>query len=155
MHQQGIHFLFGANQGLDIKPWKLQQVKDANQKSLMAWVSNVSGFIGLSCAHVRAVGCIKNVKAGRDGSGGTPLTDALIAQLEAKFPVGIQPNLCFMSRGARASLQKSRTVSLFAQAGVKTKDNDGGAGNIAPLPTFTATGVPIVVTDSIAQETAS
>lgn len=180
-HLQGVHFLFGGNQGIDIKPWTLQQVVDPNDstKRLMAWVSNLSGFIGLSMAHVRAVGCIKNVKCGRDGSGAKPVTDKLIAQLEAKFPVGMQPNgggaggypapaagqagvatpagqwLCFMSRGARASLQQSRTVSLLANMGMDTNKLSGAAGIIAPLPTHTASGVPIIVTDSIPQETAS
>ena len=45
-HPQGVHFLFGGNQGLDIKPWTQQQVPDLNDstKRLMAWVSTVSGY---------------------------------------------------------------------------------------------------------------
>jgi len=176
-HLQGVHFLWGGNQGLDIKPWSLQQVVDPNDsaKRLMAWVSNVSGYAGLSMANIRAIGCIKNVKAQlSSGAYVKPLTDALLAQLEAKFPVGMIPGgnaqngmqsgppdmsgggwLCFMSRAARASLQVSRTVTLQADPSKATKANSGAAGLIAPLPTATASGVPIIVTDSIATETAS
>ena len=156
MNPQGVHYIFGANQGIQLKPWTFQQVKDASNNSLMAYVSNVSGYLGLSCAHNRAVGCIKNIKTTISGGNyTTPVTDKLIAQVEATFPVGIQPNLCFMSRNARASLQAARTVTLFAQASTPTATNNGGAGNIAPLPTHTASGIPIVVTDSITTETAS
>jgi hypothetical protein len=152
-HIQGVHFLFGCNQGIDIKPWTRQQVQDANAKKYFAWVSNLSGFLGLSAANFRAVGMIKNIKCGRDGSGATPLTDKLIAQLEAKFPVGLQPNMYLMSRGARASLQQSRSVTLFAQLGM-SKDEGNNRGIIAPLPTATASGVPIIATDSIQQQAA-
>jgi hypothetical protein len=149
MHPQGVHFLFGGNQGLDIAPWTKQQVKDSTGASFMAWVSNINGLIGLSCAHVRAVGAIKNID--NTVSGGTyahPITDKLIAQLESKFPVGIQPNLVFMSRASRAGLQVSRTPTLFAQLG-GGRPTVGDIGAIAPLPTATMSGVPIVPSDSI------
>lgn len=150
MHPQGVHFLFGGNQGLDISPWARQQVKDSAGNSLMAYVSNIMGLIGLSCAHVRAVGAVKNIDNTLSGGAYTkPITDALIAQLMAKFPVGIAPNLCFMSRASRAGLQASRTVTLFAQLGMDTKSASGAAGLIAPLPTATADGVPIIPSDSI------
>jgi hypothetical protein len=150
MHPQGVHWLFGGNQGLDIKPWMRQQVKDSSSKSFMAWVTNIVGQIGLSCAHVRAVGAVKNIDNTLSGGAYTkPITDALIAQLMAKFPVGIAPNLCFMSRASRAGLQASRTVTLFANLGMAMKGNSGAAGLVAPLPTATTDGVPIVPSDSI------
>ena len=157
MDTQGVHFLFGGNQGIDIKPWFLQRVSDPadSTKSFMAWISNISGYIGLSSANVRAVGCIKNIQPNwTTWASGKPLTDALIAQLMKKFPVGYGPNLVFMSRNARASLQVSRTPTIFATlAGPKATVGDIGA--IAPLPTATNDGVPIIPTDSISTETAS
>jgi hypothetical protein len=152
MHPQGVHFLFGANQGIDIKPWTFQRVADQNDpsKNLMAWISNLSGFIGLSSAHPYAIGLIKNVDNTISGGNYTkPVTDALMAQLEAKFPVGFMPNLVLMSRASRAGLQQARTVTLFGQATNPTASNSGAAANIAPVPTTTASGIPIQVTDSI------
>jgi hypothetical protein len=78
-----------------------------------------------------------------------PFTDKLDLQLMAKFPVGFAPNMVFMSRASRASLQQSRTVTLFGQSDTPTGANSGAASFVAPLPTATASGLPIVVTDSI------
>src|SRR6202012_5599532 len=87
MHPQGVHFLFGGNSGIEMSPWQKQQVKDSSGNSLMAWVSNLMGLIGLSCAHVRAVGAIKNIDNTISGGNYTnPITDKLNAQLEATFP---------------------------------------------------------------------
>ena len=47
---------------------------------------------------------------------------------------------------ARAQLQKSRTVVLYASGNAKA---NGAMGNVAPTPTTTAGGIPIEVTDSI------
>lgn len=150
MHPQGVHFLFGGNQGIDISPWSKQQVKDANSNSLMAYVSNIIGLIGLSCAHVRAVGAIKNIDPTVTGTAAAkPLTDAFGELLLSQFPVGIRPNLCFMSRAARRSLQITRTVQLFGQGAVRPDQ-----GLVAPVPT-TIADVPIVVTDSIAATNAN
>ena len=116
----------------------------------MAWVSNVNGLIGTSCAHIRAIGCVRNIDNTLSGGAYTkPITDALIAQLEAKFPVGIQPNLVFMSRKSRAGLQAARTVTLFGSLSDRAAQRSGEAGIVAPLPTTTASGIPIIPTDSI------
>jgi hypothetical protein len=116
----------------------------------MGWVSNLVGLVGLSCAHVRAVGCVKNIdNTLTAGAEAKPLTDKLIADCLATFPVGLQPNLIFMSRATRRGLQKGRTVTLFGQG---QKGNVGGdMGLVAPTPTE-AFGTPIVVTDSIPLE---
>jgi len=149
MHPQGVHFLFGGNSGIDITPWSLQQVKDANNLSLMAYVSNLMGLIGLSCAHVRAVGAVKNIDNTISGGNYTkPITDKMIAQVEASFPVGIAPNLCFMSRASRAGLQASRTVTLYGNVGANRPDFNNISA-IAPLPATTGSGIPIIPTDSI------
>lgn len=147
MHQQGVHFLFGNNKGLQIGQWDRQQVKDANGKSLMARVNNLSGYIGLSCAHTKAVGCIKNITSAK------PLTDALGAELMSKFPIGQKPNLCFIERNTSFWLQKSRSFTSVTNA-ASSKRSGSGDEIWAPEPTSIA-GVPIVVTDSIASAAAS
>ena len=148
MHPQGVGFLFGGDQGIDIKPWTQQRVADPNDpaKSLSAWITNLSGFIGVAAASPFSIGIIKNID---NAAGVHPLTDALMAQLEALFPVGQLPNLVLMSRATRYGLQKSRTVTLFGNMDVPTSRNSGASGLIAPVPTTTASGIPIVVTDSI------
>ena len=149
MHQQGVHWLWGADQAIDLKPWFLQRVTDANGNHFMAWITNLSGFIGTECAHVRAVGCVKNLIPGFDGAGATPLTDAMIARLEAKFPVGIKPNMFLGNRGAVASLQLSRAVTLLGNPAGPSSAWSGGATTLAPWPTMTTSGIPIITTDSV------
>jgi len=150
MHEQGVHLLFGKNQGVDIKPWREQTVTDSAGKSYNAWVSNLSGYLGLECAHNRAVGVIKNVDPTITNNAAVkPWTDQMDLDLYARFPVGLKPNLCFASRAAVASLQRSRTVTILANSGSKTAATAGVTANIAPRPTETASGVPIVETDSI------
>ena len=103
MNPQGVHWLFGGNSGLDIKPWTLQQVPVFNNAGAQtgwryAWVSNINGLIGLSCAHVRAVGAVKNIdNTLTAGAEAFPLKDSHIANCLATFPVGLQPNMIFMS----------------------------------------------------------
>jgi hypothetical protein len=149
MHEQGVHLLFGGNQGLDIKPWTQQQVTDPadSTKRLMGWVSNTSGFIGLSSAHIRAVGCVYNIdNTLTAGVEAKRLTDSLLADCINSFPVGIKPNLILMSRKTRSGLQKSRTVTLFGNARVRPDQP-----TIAPTPTDYE-GIPIEATDSIPLE---
>lgn len=152
MHPQGVHLLFGGNQGIDIKPWMFQQLTDPNDpaKKFMGWASNLSGFIGLSVASPFAIGMVKNID--NTISGGNyahPLTDALIAQLVSKFPIGQMPNYVFMSRKSRAGLQQSRTVTLFGQLGSATSGDSGARSLVAPIPSATTDGIPIIPTDSI------
>lgn len=152
MHEQGVHFLWGANQGIDIKPWQLLPVADANDpaKKLWKWTSNLSGFIGLSAANAFSVFAVINVdNTLTNGLEAKPFTDKLDANLMALMPVGYRPNLCFMSKASQAGLQKARTVTLFGQLSQANSANSGAASSVAPLPTMTGSGIPIVVTDSI------
>lgn len=152
MDAQGVHLLFGKDQGIDIKPWVWQYVPDVTDptKQLRASLSNMSGYLGLSCASPFAIGIVKNVdNTITNGAYTKPFTDAMDAQLFAKFPIGMPPTHCFMTRATRAGLQASRTVTLFGQATDATSKNSGAASNVAPIPTVTASGIPIVATDSI------
>ena len=151
MSPQGVHWLFGKGRGMINRPWIWQQVtsQDSAGKA-MAMVSNLSLWVGTSMADVHAVGAILNVDATTSLTT-HPLTDALVAALWAKFPIGLKPNIAFASQKAIASLQIARTVTLFANAERAGQDNSGAAANIAPWPTNlpTAGGIPIVPTDSI------
>jgi hypothetical protein len=152
---QGVHWLFGGGTGLRLNPWTWQYVFDTNNKHFRAMRANVFGFIGISCAHYHAVGAIRNIDAVTGLSNTTnatyALTDNMVAQLWAKFPIGFKPTACYATQKAVRSLQLSRSTTLFADAGRSGVENSGGAAPIAPWPTNlpTAGNIPIIPTDSI------
>jgi hypothetical protein len=74
---------------------------------------------------------------------GKGLTDALLAQLLATFPVGQRPDAIFASRRSVSQLQASRSVVLYG-AGT-TRPNQAA---VAPYPTEFE-GIQIIPTDSI------
>src|SRR6266540_905285 len=130
--------IFGNNQVFDVGQWRVQTIARSS-KEMTAWKNSLEGWIGVEWLSKYAVGRIKKLTT----DSGKGLTDSLLADLLAKFPIGVKPTHLFMSRRSRAQLQKSRTVTLFGQ----------GAGRpnqptIAPLPTD-YDGVPIIATDSI------
>lgn len=137
--RNGLHMPIGNSGALSLGQWQKQQVSDAAGNKYMAWVNNLSFYIGLALASKYCIGCVKNITAAK------PLTDALGAELVAAFPVGRKPTRWFMSREACLYLQKSR--SAIGQVA----DSGGGQG-FAPKPTSLA-GVPIVETDSITKIT--
>jgi hypothetical protein len=140
----GIQFIFGNREGLVWNDWRLQRVTGADGKHHMAEVANLSGYIGSSCMHPKSVGVIKNITASK------PLTDDLGAQMIAKFPIGMKPNICFIERNSAYWLQKSRSFTSITNRGKAAAD---GSDLWAPQPESIA-GIPIVVTDSIVSETA-
>jgi len=129
-----VELIYGENAGLDMGTWMRQQVKDANGKSFMAWVNNLSGLVGLSMNYTKSLCRIKNL------NGTTGLTDALVAKALSFFPVGTKPTHLFCNRLQRYMLQQSRTPV----AGAVT----AGLLNFAPTPTE-SNGIPLFVTDSL------
>src|SRR5690606_26656052 len=100
-------------------------------KKFHAYVTQVSAWLGLQIGGARSVGRIANLTA----DAGKGLTDALIAQLIAKFPAGKGPTHLVMNRRSLSQLQQSRTAT-------------NATGAPAPFPSESF-GIPIVVTDSI------
>lgn len=139
--KQGVHFPLGNNGALALGEWMKQQVKDADGKAYMAFVNNLSAWLGLNLTTKYSIGCVKNITSAK------PLTDALGAELVAKFKVGNKPTRWLMSRNAKFLLQKSRTATLGT--------GDKGRGDaFAQSPTHLA-DIPIVETDSIATRAAA
>src|SRR5207245_1569122 len=100
---------------------------------------------GLSFNYTRSACRIKNlVKLGTASN--TGLTDELVAQALALFPVGTVPTHLFCSRKQRLFLQTSRTP-VYTSAG-KSGITASLALQYAPTPTE-SNGVPLHVTDSI------
>lgn len=119
-----------------MRPWS-QQFITRSSKELLAWKSNLSAWVGMQWVNKNALGRIYNLTA-QTGKG---LTDSLVADLLAKFPVGYTPDALFMTRRSRAQLQKSRSAVTTALTGSTPLA-------YAPLP-MESNGIPIIITDSI------
>lgn len=133
---QGVQFDVGRSGNLTLAPWS-QQVVTVDSGQQRAYVSNLSGYIGLSVGSANSIWRVKGIAIA------TKLTDALAAQLFAQVPVNRRNNLrWFMNRTAAASLQISRSAIAYQAAG------NAGAPAFGPLPTELM-GVPITVTDSL------
>lgn len=129
----------GNNKAWELDPFTVQQVTAANGGKMTAYVAGLTGWIGLQIANENCVRRIANLTA----DAGKGLTDVLLAQLLASFPVGYVPDAIFMSRRSRTQLQVSRSVVLQGNAKVRPDQPV-----IAPTPTE-YDGVPIIASDSI------
>lgn len=136
---QACQLVFGNNSSFTLGDFRDESIEDANGAKLPGEVADLMAYVGLQCVNKYAVGRIRDLTA----DSGHTLTDSLLAQLLAKFPVGIVPDAIFMSRRSRSQLQTSRTVVLSGQG--KTRADQPA---IAPLPSE-YDGIPIVATDSI------
>ncbi|MBV9463855.1 MAG: hypothetical protein JO317_06465 [Verrucomicrobiae bacterium] len=140
---QGLHFIFGKNRGVELKNWQLQQVPVFNNAGArtgvqMAWVNNLSGWLGLGFGHTRSIVRIKNLTKAK------PLTDALVAEAISKLPIFMRrsPNLrLFGNSNAELWLRQSRST-------VSTAKTDSGILQFAP-PVTESNNVKFVLTDSI------
>ena len=144
-------FIYGNNKGLEMNQWTPQYVTATNSQ-YRAWVNNLSGYIGLSFNYTKSACRIKNlVKYGVASNVG--LTDALVAQALALFPVGTVPTHLFCTRAQRLQLMLSRTP-VYSSAGASAITSNMPL-NFPGLPTE-SNGIPLYVTDSIKDtETAS
>lgn len=138
---QDVQIVTGRNSTFELTPFRDQQIPDPadSTKRLPGRVADLGAWVGLSLQNVNCVGRILNLTE----DSGKGLTDLLLADLMAKFPVGYKPDAFFMSRRSRKQLQKSRTVTLFGQGSGRPSQP-----NIAPIPTEYE-GVQIIATDSI------
>lgn len=135
-----FELILGNNTVLTAGQWRKQSITRSS-KEMTAWKNSLEGWIGSAFYSKYAVGNIKNLTA----DSGKGLTDSLLADLIASFPVGVRPTHLFMSRRSRKQLQKSRTVTLFGNG----SGNVGAkSGIIAPTPTEYE-DIPIIVTDSL------
>lgn len=145
LHERnGIHFPIGNNGLIDLGEWARQQVADENDatKKLFAWVNNLSFYMGLHIPSKMNLGCIKNVTTAK------PWTDALTAQMLAKFPIGRKPNAIFSTRNCNYLLQASR-----AGVTVAVGNKVGSGGSFPDVPKESG-NVPITETDSPSTEAA-
>ncbi len=128
---QDVTWVYGLNGQLAVSDVSEQRVLDSNSNPFTAYVQEMLAYPGLQVGNKNCVGRIKKLTA----DSGKGLTDALLSQLLAKYPVGSKPDAWFMSRRSQAQLQASRTATT-------------PTGAPAPFPTE-AFGIPVIVTDSI------
>jgi len=132
--RQGVNFVAGKKSSMKLGRWNQQQIT-RNNKKLTALVNNLQGWLGLAHGHEKSVGRIYNLTEDT----GKGMTDDLAATLLAKFPVGMKPEVFFMTPRSLEQLRKSRQAigsASYAQ------------GAVAPRPTEMH-GIPIMETDSL------
>jgi hypothetical protein len=136
---QGVHFVVGNDGAIDLPPWMKQQLRDGNNKAYMAWVSNLSSYIGLNVGSDQSVFRVRGIDETNK------LTDALGAKCLKNVPIARRNgNLRWlMNSSASYGLQVSRSAVGQSDAGAD------GRGAFAPTPTELG-GIPIILTDSLA-----
>jgi hypothetical protein len=136
---QGVHIPVGENGSIEFPEWSKQKITKDN-KSYMAWVSNVSAWLGLQVGSDAAVYRVKGVKGDTSAN---YMTDAKGAELLSKVPLRRRSNLrWFMNRSAAYTLQLSRSAIGQVPA------NRNAIPAFAEMPAE-CQGIPIVITDSL------
>jgi hypothetical protein len=135
---QGVQLVFGAGTTFELGEWRIENV--GTSSVYPAHVANLTAWVGMQVGSKFSVGRLKDATA----DSGMGVTDAKLAELLSKYPVGYRPNYWLMNRRSAYQLQVSRSASTV-QNGVKTSS---GSEIFAPLPTE-SNGIPIVITDSI------
>ena len=127
-----VHAVWGQNGVIDIGETSIQKFAGSATGSYPAYYTPVTAWVGCQVASAYSLGRVINLTA----DSGKGLTDALIISAISKFPAGRGPSMMACSRRSLQQLQDSRTAT-----------NPTGAP--APFPD-SAFGIPIIVTDSIA-----
>jgi len=139
---QGVQYVYGNGTSFDLSPFREGDAADASGNRFAAYIADLTAWIGLQCVNKYAIGRIKKCTA----DSGKGVTDAKIAELLSKFPVGERPTHLLMSRRSAFQLQISRTMTA------NTKQ-EAFTGILPGVPTESF-GIPIIITDSIADNEA-
>lgn len=135
-----VNLVFGLGNVFTLGEWRKQFITRSS-KELEAWKNALNGYIGVQWCHKYAVGRIKKITT----DSGKTATDALIGSWLSQFPVGMRPDVLFMSRRSAYQIQSSRSATSITNSGAK---GNNGMDVWAPEP-VSSNGIPIVVTDSI------
>ena len=134
----GVQYVYGNGTTFDLSAFREGDAVDANSKRYAAFISDLTAWIGFQCVNKYAVGRLKDITAAEAGA---RLTDAKIAELLSKFPVGERPTHLLMSRRSAYQLQISRTMTASTK-------QEAFTGILPGTPTESF-GIPIIITDSI------
>jgi hypothetical protein len=135
---QGVQLVFGAGTTFELGEWRIENV--GTSSVYPAHVANLTAWVGLQVGSRYSIGRLKDATA--DANAG--VTDAKLAELLSKYPVGYRPNYWLMNRRSAFQLQASRSATSI-QNGIKSTS---GAEVFAPTPSE-SNGIPIVITDSL------
>lgn len=139
---QGVQYVYGNGTSFELSPFREGDATDASGNRFAAYISDLTAWIGLQCVNKYAIGRIKKATA----DSGKGVTDAKIAELLSKFPVGERPTHLLMSRRSAFQLQISRTMTASTK-------QEAFTGILPGVPTESF-GIPIIITDSIADNEA-
>ena len=139
---QGVQYVYGNGTSFELSPFREGDATDANGNRFAAYIADLTAWVGLQCVNKYAIGRIKKCTA----DSGKGVTDAKIAELLSKFPVGERPTHLLMSRRSAFQLQTSRTMTPSTK-------QEAFTGILPGVPTESF-GIPIIITDSIADNEA-
>jgi hypothetical protein len=134
---QGVQYVYGNSSTFDLSPFREGDALDSNSKRYAAFIADLTSWIGLQCVNKFAVGRLKDATE----DSGKGVTDAKLAELLSKFPVGERPTHFLMNRRSAYQLQISRTMTASTK-------QEAFTGILPGTPTESF-GIPIIITDSI------
>lgn len=133
----GVQYVYGNGTTFDLSPFREGDATDASGNRFAAYIADLTAWVGFQCVNKYAVGRLRDCTA----DSGKGVTDAKIAELLSKFPVGERPTHLLMSRRSAFQLQVSRTTAP------NTKQE--AFNGILPGTPTESFGIPIIITDSI------
>lgn len=133
----GVQYVYGNGTTFDLGAFREGDATDAAGNSFAALIADLTAWIGLQCVNKYAVGRIKDITT----DNGKGVTDAKIAELLSKFPIGETPTHLLMNRRSAFQLQASRTMTASTK-------QEAFTGILPGRPTESF-GIPIIITDSI------
>lgn len=109
MGPKDVIWVWGANGSMAFSPTRIESIIDPadSTKKFDGYVRTMHAYPGVQQGSTRSVCRIKKLTA----DAGKGLTDALINQALAKFPVGLGPDVIFMTQRSAQQLQGSRTAT--------------------------------------------
>lgn len=133
--EDGMQWLYGnGTNPLHLTDVKEVVLPDANGNPLTQYHQQLLAWVGLKLGSRRRVVRIKNITA----DSGHTLTDALITQAKALFPIGYAPDMILMSRRSHSQLVQSRQAT-----------NPVAYVGAVPFAIKDWDGIPVVQTDGI------
>jgi hypothetical protein len=143
LNPQGVQMIVGNDGEISLPAWSQQYIQESGNKQKLAYVTNLSSYLGLQVGSNQAVWRVSGITM----TAGAGLTDARGNNLLSRVPLSRRNGLrWFMNRTAAFTLQASRTGITYNIAG------SGGAPAWSPMPTELA-GIPITLTDSLVDTT--
>jgi hypothetical protein len=128
-----VAWVMGNEGKIPLSDMDVRDALDASSNPFTAYHQELTNNLGVQVLSKYSIGRIKKLTT-ETGKG---LTDLLLSDLYAKFPVGKGPNALYMSRRSLMQLQKSRTAT-------------SESGKEADMPTNWQ-GIPIFATDMISE----